>query len=94
MNDVHDSNPNLPRRPGKPVDEVAMLVLDLLVANGGTLDSEPGQLLKAIAEATDCDYFGVATAVRMLEDVGFIQVERAVAVRAEKANRVISIHLL
>lgn len=60
------------------IDDVASALLDHVVESGGVVEdrTESGQLIKGMAEATGVTYGQCAVAVRYLEDIGFLRVER------------------
>lgn len=80
--------------PSRPVDEVASRILDVLFAHGGSFEDDPGTVLAALSTETDCNYFGVAVAVRQLEEVGFIQVARHDEPGARRGNRIEGLYVV
>lgn len=60
----------------KGVDEVASALLECVIERGGEWDAEPGQLIKEVAECIGASYSQTAVAIRYLERIEFLQVER------------------
>lgn len=76
------------------LDEVMNAVLDEVIAQGGHIATEPGQLIKQVAGAIECDYFATATAIQRLESIGFLTVERWSRPEAHRANKLVRIELV
>lgn len=76
------------------LEDTMLRVLDYILEAGGEVDDEPGKLLHRIADETGLDYYAVAPAVRRLEDVGFVQVERSVDPIPRQSNRVVRIAIV
>lgn len=76
------------------LDETMLLVLDYVIAGDGEVQAEPGHLLSEIAEFIHAPYKAVSVAVLALEQIGFIQVERASHPDPARANRVCRIALV
>ena len=75
------------------VEQAMLNVLDYIIAQGGEVADEPGRLLATIATATGVPYKAVSVAVLALEQIGFVQVERASHPDPGRANRVARIAL-
>lgn len=75
------------------LDVVMNDVLDAVIAYGGRIDADPGELLKRLATEVGHDYYAVAAAVRRLELVGFLTVERYDHPESRKANKVVALEL-
>ncbi len=76
------------------MEDTMLRVLDYVVDTGGEVEDEPGKLLHRIADDTGLDYYAVAAAVRRLEDVGFVSVERSVDPIPRQSNRVCRIAIV
>lgn len=76
------------------VDQVAVDVLEHVIANDGEVTGEAGTVLKAIAEATGNEYKAVSVAVLYLERMGFVQVARKDEPESRRANRIEGVYLV
>lgn len=70
------------------VEHAMLAVLDYVIEQGGEVADEPGHVLSGLAAATGLPYKAVSVAVLALEQVEFVQVERAVRPDAHQANRI------
>ena len=76
-----------------PVDDVMVAVLDVIDRNGGRYRADPGRVISGIAQETQQDYFAVALAIRLLEDMELVRVDRSSRKEAHRGNRVEQVSL-
>ena len=77
-----------------PLDDVMVSVLDVVERAGGVYRSSPGEALRGLSVATGEDYFAVAKAVRTLEAMGLVKVDRWHYPKSARANPVVAVSLV
>lgn len=84
------------------IEKTMLGILDVLIDEGGYFTAGWGQVLKTLASriygedvrVRDNQYHRTSLAVLKLEAIGFVEVSRAGARQAEKANIIESLRLL
>lgn len=76
------------------VDKVASDVLSYVMSQGGEVEAEPGRLLARLTDATGYTYSQVSLAVRYLEDVGFLYVERLSDTTRRQHNMLVMVRVV
>lgn len=76
------------------IDQVALDVIDAILAEDGTFTREAGQVLHGLADSTGHDYKAISLAVLYLEQAGFVSVDRQDHPEAHRANRLVGIRLI
>lgn len=89
-----------------PIEDHMVAIASYVEVRGGEIRTEPGQLIKEIAEAVfgvelepgllhrSREYCATARALVELEAIGLIGVERAGWHRSERANKLVAVRLL
>jgi len=89
-----------------PIEDHMVAIASYIEVRGGEVRTEPGQLIKEIAEAVfgvtlepgflhrSRDYCATARALVELEAIGLIEIERAGWHRSERANKLVAVRLL
>lgn len=89
-----------------PIEDHMVAIASYVELRGGEVRTEPGQLIKEIAEAVfgielepgylhrSREYCVTARALVDLEAIGLVEIERAGWHRSERANKLVAVRLL
>lgn len=87
------------------IEDVMVLVAAYIEQQGGSVETDPGQLIRHLAEEIfeieivgagylSREYHGVSRALIALEEAGWVEIERLTVGYPRQANKLISVRLI